>query len=361
MSKILLGALVLTTASACSVTYPEGVIVCTDRAETECPEGWVCSAGRCYSQPVDAGADGSRPDDAGVDAPSDADAATDGGASCLFDADSADAAPAPGVGCPAVGPTDPDCSWNFGRPHAVPSLQWSSAPHWGAALGQSGLTIYVANADGILGQPIYQAARDSAADPFHPLTPTPGTARPDLAPILLTVTGDELELFAQVKETHGAESRERIVRYSRAAMRDIFSGPEPIPSLDVIVDGGGGVAQPSVTADGLELYFVVTPALVIYRATRPSRCAPFGTPRALAFGAGVTYPRVTPDGLGIFVGPRARYTTRLDRRSDFGMPTDLPVAGVVLTLPTYIPETHELWFAAGLESGVREPWSLAAR
>src|SRR5690606_584683 len=38
---------------ACTATIPEGRLQCADA--TECPPGWSCAGGLCYSQPRDAG------------------------------------------------------------------------------------------------------------------------------------------------------------------------------------------------------------------------------------------------------------------------------------------------------------------
>lgn len=69
------------------------------------------------------------------------------------------------------------------------------------------------------------------------------------------------------------------------AVRAGFGAPWGTPAPVVEVNGTGSESSPSVTADGLELYFLTTswgapsaPNNAIFRATRPSTAVPFGTP-----------------------------------------------------------------------------------
>ncbi len=319
--------------TGCTVTYPEGVIACGDDAP--CPSGWTCRETRCFSTP---GAS-----DAGVDATS-PDAGTDAGTVDL--------------GCPATGPANATCPWFFGRPHAVPSLHPSTTGLFSAALTADGRTIYVASWNTVDNLPLYEASRASSSERFGPLVATLGSANVGIQPTMLSMTEDGLEIFAQVGDARSPPAtRTTIVRYERASLVSEFGPPQPIGAVDRVL----GASHPSITGDGLELFFTAPSDSLVYRARRPSRALPFEVAEPAGLPAGLIYARVTPDGLGIFAGAPAQYATRADRASAFGTPAPLPNAGDLggFALPTYVPATRELWYASGLDS-VRAPGSATA-
>lgn len=319
--------------TGCTVTYPEGVIACGDDAP--CPSGWTCRETRCFSTPG--------PSDAAVDATLPDDAETDAGA---------DAAPID-LGCPATGPTNATCPWYFGRPHAVPSLHPSTAGLFSAALTADGATIYVASYNTVDDLPIYEASRTNPAERFGALVATLGSATVGVRPSVLSMTEDGLEIFAQVVDAR-TDVQTTIVRYQRASLVSEFGPPQAIGAVERVV----GASHPSITGDGLELFFTSPGDNRVYRTRRPSRDLPFELAESAGLPAGLIYARVTPDGLGIFAGAPAQYATRPNRTSAFGVPAPLPNADELggFALPTYVPATRELWYATGLDS-MRAPWS----
>ena len=316
---VVLAALV----GGCTVTYPEGVISCSDGVP--CPTGWFCRAALCYSTALpDAGPDAAL--DAGPDAGPDA---------------GRDAGPDSSVEECAT------CPWHFGRPHAVPSLHPADTYVFGAALPADGLTIYVVAGNGATSDfGIFEAHRERTADPFGPQTETRALA--GVAPILVSTTGDGLELFAQISDERAGPPRTHVVVYTRPDLATPFGAPVDLPELDIAAE----VAHPTVTADGLDLFVTGISAdgsvRQIYELQRLSRTEMFRDARlADEFLGGASFPRVTPNGLGIFVGNPARYATRLDRASRFEPLARIgpEAAPPGCFLPTYVPATRELWFA----------------
>lgn len=333
VSAALLIVALFALGTGCTVTYPEGVIACGDDAQ--CPSGFICREMRCFSTPgaSDAAVDASLPDDAGTDA-------------------GADAAPID-LGCPATGPTNATCPWYFGRPHAVPSLHPSTTGLFSAVLTADGETIYVASWNTVDDLPIYEASRGSSAERFGALVATLGSANVGVRPSVLSMTEDGLEMFAQVVDAR-TDVQTTIVRYQRGSLVSEFGPPQAIGAVDRVL----GATHPAITGDGLELFFTSPGDNRVYRTWRPTREMPFERAESAGLPAGFIYPRVTPDGLGIFVGTPAQYATRPNRTSAFGVPAPLLNADALggFALPTYVPATRELWYATGLDS-MRAPWS----
>lgn len=330
-------ALMAASVSGCTVTFPEGVIACT--SDDECPPSQSCRASRCFSIGT--------PDAGTTDAATEEDAAADASPDATPDAAN------PDPRCPASGPTNPDCPWYFGEPHAVPTLHPERVGVFGAALANEGRLVYVATPN--FGEPIYGASRPNRAERFSGLMPALGSRSMSLAPGLVSITEDGLEIFAQVADSPMDGPRTRVLRYVRSSVSSAFAAPEPIESTEARRDA----AHPSITSDGLELFF--TSNNQVYVTRRASRADAFQVAEEVGFPPGAVFPRVTPDGLGIFVGFPAQYATRPDRTSPFGAPAPLPLAAASLGdfgLPTYVPATRELWYVTGLD-GNRAAWSSA--
>jgi Tol biopolymer transport system component len=92
-------------------------------------------------------------------------------------------------------------------------------------------------------------------------------------------------------------------RASRASVDDVFEAPSPIKELN----DGGDAHSPTLTADGLVIYFTSTrPGSVgsaIWFATRPGLDAPFSAPERateLDSESDESAPGISADGLEIF-------------------------------------------------------------
>lgn len=238
---------------------------------------------------------------------------------------------------------------------SVPVLETnlnSTAADTGVYLAVDGLTLYFAsfrsgNWD------LYSATRGGPGAPWS--VPVPETALNDPSGI-----EDQPFLSADLLTIYFSSSRP-----GGAGSSDIMQATRPGPGLPwntptfvTEVNSSGLDSSPSVTADGLEMYFLTTgwgapyaPQNAIYRATRPSPLLPFGTPTVVTELLTPNTHRdceVAPDGLSIvyteFISPRTRVF--MATRTSRSVPFDPPVA---------LPEFDTVGTSIGVYSFTRSP------
>jgi len=152
------------------------------------------------------------------------------------------------------------------------------------------------------------------------------TVRQDSAP---SISPDGLTLY-YARDNNDPEGKTDLVVSRRPDRSSPFGAPV---SLGVGVNTSAFEGQPSVTADGLEIFFVRSQGEWLdndlYHATRASTSEPFGTAQPLSelnTTSADAYPYITPDVLTLYYtyqGPDSaqsdiRMATRPNRQSPFG-------------------------------------------
>lgn len=113
-----------------------------------------------------------------------------------------------------------------------------------------------------------------------------------------TLSGDGLELIFQSNRS-GATGCSDLWRAKRASTVAPFDAPSPLDGVNTTMCEGG----PTMRADGLELLFHrdnMSAPSTIWRATRPTKADPFGTPTEvteLNIGTSQLFPSLSADGL----------------------------------------------------------------
>ncbi|MEZ6121146.1 MAG: dockerin type I repeat-containing protein [Pirellulaceae bacterium] len=218
-------------------------------------------------------------------------------------------------------------------PIPVPGVNdtWEGNP----SISDDGLTMYFASARGLsalgLGEldfeTIWIANRDNTDTPFDTPQQLPlPIYLPGVSEVEPDITADGLELFF-VRDTYDLfdgpnESNDDTLWVAKRESVDAPWG-EPTKLSDA-VHSLGCVSDPSITADGLELYLDIGIGSCnnqsIHVARRSSRSEPFGVPeRVLADGL---LPAISPDGLTLFhrssAGTALRVSSRASRDEPFG-------------------------------------------
>ncbi len=167
------------------------------------------------------------------------------------------------------------------------------------------------------------AARLPAAPPqflFGPATPVAELNAPGFGDIQVSLTPDGLEaFFARTTWDPATDLRTSSEIYTarRATTSDAFGTPHSLAEL--APPDTWGDSAPSISADGLTLYFGRAPNGAsmpseedrwpiqgVFAATRPSRDAPFGAPSEITGlkpptdAAGLGRPEVSADGLSLY-------------------------------------------------------------
>lgn len=213
-------------------------------------------------------------------------------------------------------------------PTAVTTLN-STAADSGPHLSFDGTTVHFASFRSGDWE-IYTATRTAVGQPWSAptLVSALGGTGTDDQPFL--AVGD-LEIYFASNRTGSAGGFD-ILRSTRPAVLAPWSTPTFVTELN----SSGSESAFSMTADGLEAFFLSTgwgapaaPNNAIFRATRAATNLPFGTPTLVTELANSNTHRdcqITPDGLGIvyteFVSPRLKvlFATRPDRNTPFGTP-----------------------------------------
>lgn len=217
---------------------------------------------------------------------------------------------------------------NWSAPVFEPVLN-STAADSGPHLSFDGLTLYFAS------------FRSSNWEIYASTRPAPGASWS--TPTLVTELGGastedqpflavgDLEIYFSSTRAGGAGGSD-LMRSTRAST----AVPWGVPTFVTELNGAGAESAFSVTADGLEAYFLTTswgapaaPNNAIFRATRTSTALPFSTPTLVTELSNSNTHRdceIAPDGLSIvyteFVSPRLKvlFASRPDRVSPFSPP-----------------------------------------
>jgi hypothetical protein len=232
------------------------------------------------------------------------------------------------------GRTDDGCPISFGTPHALVTAMPDLGHYFGAELDESGLRLYFARDYGSGGQPLYVATRPSLDSQFGRAVPIGGTPVDGVKFVSASITGDELEVFVQ-----GATATSTVIySASRGRRDDGFGTFNAVTSTTL----DGGSYHPSVSRDGLELYFTAGLAEMraIYRVRRSSRTSAFGAAVRVTDGQ---FPKLSHDGLLLFASG-GRVFSRMSSSEEFAGYTtvDLPYG----VLHYYDERTRELIFAS---------------
>lgn len=276
-------------------------------------EGAACTSfGMCVAPP-DAGpapdAGPPRPDTGPPDRDAGVDAATDAGAPdevCTPSIDDAVAADEDRDGF-----VDEGCPWHFGRPHAVPAVQYHPSQTVPVAISADGLRLYLTAGP----TEVWLSPAPTCAPPTF--TPVDGRCMPscgaaggnacDATSCAGYVNLDAWDCPACCN-TGGADPNvmhdRRLVVATRPDVDAPFSPPVPVDGLEV----SNAITGATLSRDELEIIFDEDnrsgggPG--ISRATRASRTDPFGAPARLteldAAGERSYGPRLTGDGLELF-------------------------------------------------------------
>ncbi len=191
--------------------------------------------------------------------------------------------------------TRPDRSTPFGT--AVDLTELSSAAEGNPSVTGDQLEIYF-DSDRGAGYAIYSATRPDTASMWQNIT--------RLAALYLTtdvdaayITPDGLTLFYQ-SGTAGTTQGDLLVT-TRATRTDTFAAGTPVPGITGAYNG-----TPALSADQLTLYFqsgMSTDELNLYQASRPDVTSPFGAATLVSVsisGSQDADPSITADGLELF-------------------------------------------------------------
>jgi dipeptidyl aminopeptidase/acylaminoacyl peptidase len=239
-----------------------------------------------------------------IPSPFDAGGATDGGGSVT------DGGPSDG-GLPPSDAAAP-CAWG---PLVRLANVNSDANDFVGSLDTAGLTLYFVRSGDADTDGVYEARRKSADEAFG-------------SPILLDALSDEdAELGVEISST-GLEifvatfSANLIETATRESTAVSFGPPSP---------SGLGGYSPSLTGDGLTMYFLLSAGSdggVIYRSTRPALGGQWSEPETALPGGGFNSVDVSPDDLRLLLtrddkdAPLA-IAQRLTTDAEFGSPIPL--------------------------------------
>jgi hypothetical protein len=206
----------------------------------------------------------------------------------------------------------------------------TSASDTGPSLSYDGLTLHFASFRSSNWE-LYSATRTAVGQPWSAPALVVGPSDPlyvDDQPFL-SVGGQEL-WFGSTNRPGGTGSIDILVSSL------VAPGTWGAPTFVAELNSTGLDSSPTLTADGLEVYFLSTgwgnPSGAnnsIFRATRASAGSPFGTPTLVAELSTANTHRdceISPDGLTIvyteFVSPRLKvtYAERTNRSAPFGTP-----------------------------------------
>lgn len=279
--------------------------------------------------------EGGKLDAAGGDAPKTADAPS---------GDDAPAAP-----CDVTKP--------FGTPARVPGLADGDSRGW---LSPDQLTIYFIRSDNTTHEDVWSATRATTSAPFSNLAAVAGVNTADFERSV-AVTADGLSMFVAVYEINGGAYDIKIsTRNSTTAQ---FSAASPVANIN---DPSAGDDTQWISDDGLTIVFASTRngAYDLFRATRASSGATFGTPAAIAelnSSALDDYPVLSKDGREIFFGTQRDtpnyiqiwHATRSTPTDGFGAPTAVTELNVAdQTYPAWLsPDRCTLYFTGKRPNG----------
>lgn len=302
---------------------------------------------------MDAGASDAGPGDAGSDAGPPAEVCTPSTAGSVPTDENGD------------GVIDEGCPWAFGVAHPVAGVTTIAGNFFHPRPSADGLALYMGTT--ALGSGTYYpvvARRASTAEPFEAAEPVVG-AFTGVNISVFTPTDDLLEAIVQVQ----APGSVTVARTQRASVDAPFGAPTTL-------FGGAQLQHPALAADALTLYVenvgVMPPR--IFRATRPTRAADFGTlervmipdlgpapeeehsPWVIDGGAGLLFVRVVASAARV-------YMTRRGPTGAFAEPVELAAledsTGFTMGM-SYSPRTREIFFTSSRDWAPSRPGSLVA-
>jgi OmpA-OmpF porin, OOP family len=196
----------------------------------------------------------------------------------------------------------------FGVPKNLGPVINTSSFDGGPSLSADGLTLYLASArpGGVGGDDLWVSVRRTQSDPWQPpvnLGSTVNSTAGDASP---SISSNGLELYFDSGRPGGQGSGDIWVT-TRASTTDAWGTPR---NLGPIVNSGSADSVPKLSADGLSLFFASNrPGGLgmrdVWISTRPSRPEPWHAPVNL--GPAVNTPEnewcpgISPDGLTLIV------------------------------------------------------------
>jgi Tol biopolymer transport system component len=196
----------------------------------------------------------------------------------------------------------------FGVPENLGPVINTSSFDGGPSLSADGLTLYLASArrGGVGGDDLWMSIRRTQSDPWQPpvnLGSTVNSTAGDASP---SISSNGLELYFDSARPGGQGSGDIWVT-TRASPADAWGTPR---NLGPIVNSGSADSVPKLSADGLSLFFASSrPGGLgmrdVWISTRPSRLKPWHAPVNL--GPAVNTPEnewcpgISPDGLTLIV------------------------------------------------------------
>ena len=196
----------------------------------------------------------------------------------------------------------------FGVPENLGPVINTSSFDGGPSLSADGLTLYLASArrGGVGGDDLWASIRRTQSDPWQPpvnLGSTVNSTAGDASP---SISSNGLELYFDSGRPGGQGSADIWVT-TRASTADAWGTPR---NLGPIVNSASPDSVPKLSADGLSLFFASSrPGGLgmrdVWISTRPSRAEPWHVP--INLGPAVNTPEnewcpgISPDGLTLIV------------------------------------------------------------
>jgi len=183
----------------------------------------------------------------------------------------------------AAEPLDVREPMEFGRPVNVGEVNTGASETLGF-ITPDGLTlVFDSNREGTVGmEDIFVATRPDRSSSFGGAVPLPGGVNSPIAELQPTMTEDGLEIFF-VRNAMNEWKHNEIYRAARASRSAPFGGASPVTELNV---AGVADAYPWISSDGLTIYFSSNRAGSssddIWHANREDRGARFREPQRLA-------------------------------------------------------------------------------
>ena len=207
----------------------------------------------------------------------------------------------------------------FGPPSPLPSPINDGSFNWKPSISADNLTIYWASDRPGMGDlDIWTASRASTTDSWGEAVGV-AAVNSSASESEPSVSADGLQLyFARGSSIFSRDSYDIWVS-NRSSISEPWGDPE---KLDSVVNGPTEEADPSISADGLELYFDSnrSGSFNIYVSRREARTEPFGTPAVALSSTG--YANISSDGLMLFSSktPDLAVSTRASINDSFGSP-----------------------------------------
>ncbi len=142
---------------------------------------------------------------------------------------------------------------------------------------------------------------------------------------------------------------QRLWETTRSSLSEPFDAPHEIGELAGMAVSNGL----DLSNDGSTLYYVADPSNDLFMVTRPDRTSPFDVKNALLVSSNVTVPSISPDGLELFFNaPQVNTIVRRTRAtSDVAFDNDDTIVQASAGGPDVSADATVLIFANGPRSG----------